>query len=142
MLSASDYDFSKALWSGAAIFSLSQYRTTSTPCGQSFSPSPANELQTEKGTSQPGTSQTGMASLKTMSGMEHQADFRKKMVSSLTGNTPSIVNGVHSILRLIVSLINTVQKGGDKEEMQGVDCAQGTDPCGEVYYPPHQEGNH
>ena len=66
-----------------------------------------------------------------------KVDFRKKMVSSLTGNTPPIVNGIHSILRLIVSLINTVQKGGGKEKTQGVDCTQGIVPYREVYYPPH-----
>ena len=135
MLPASNYDFSKALRSGATIFSPSQYRTISTLCWQSFSPSLANELQAKEGTSQPGTSQTGVASLKTMSDKKYQVDFRKKMVSSLTGNTPPIVNGIQ--LRLIASLINTVQKGGGKEKTQGVDCTQGIVPYREVYYPPH-----
>ena len=105
--------------------------------GNFFSPPPANEFQAEEGTSQPGTSQTGVASSKTMSGEGHQADFCKKMVSSLSNNTPILSNGVHSMPRLTMPLIDTVQKGGGAEKAHGVDCAQGTVSYREVYYPPH-----
>ena len=136
VLHSSNYDFSKALWSGATIFSLLQYHAISTQCWQSSSPSPADELQVKEGTSQPGTSQTGVASLKTMSGEGHQADFHKKMVSSLSNNTPILSNGVHSMPRLTIPLIDTVQKGGGAEKAHGVDCAQSTVSYREVYYPP------
>ena len=137
MLHSSNYDFSKALQSGAAIFSLLQYHAISTLCRQSFSPSLANELQAKEGTSQPGTSQTGVASSKTMSGKGNQADFCKKMVSSLSNNTPILINGVPSMSRLTIPLINTVQKGGGAEKAHGVDCAQSTVSHREVYFPPH-----
>ena len=57
VLHASNYDFSKALRSGTAILSLSQYHAISTLSWQSFSPSLADELQAKEGTSQPGTGQ-------------------------------------------------------------------------------------
>ena len=137
MLHSSNYDFSKALQSGATIFSLSQYRAISTLCWQSFSPSLADELQAKEVTSQLGTSQTGVASSKTMLGEGHRADFCKRMVSSLGNNTPILSNGVHSMPRLTIPLIDTVQKGGGAEKAHGVDCAQSTVSYREVYYPPH-----
>ena len=66
MLYFSNYDFSKALQSGATIFSLLQYHAISILCWQSFSPSPADELQVKEGTSQPGTRQLEVASFSSL----------------------------------------------------------------------------
>ena len=61
------------------------------------------------------------------------------MVSFPSDNTPIFVGEVHSMSRLTIQLIVTVQKGCRVEKAQGVDCAQSPVPHREIHHPSHQE---
>ena len=74
-----------------------------------------------------------------MSEKEPDPNFCATVVSSLSDYTPISANGVHSMPRLIIPLIDTVQKVGGVEEAYGVACAQSPVPHREVHHPSHQE---
>ena len=51
-----------------------------------------------------------------MSEKEPDPNFHATLVSSLSDNTPNLADGVHLMPRLIMPLIDTVQKGGGAEK--------------------------